>query len=218
MGKASHQPPGLALPKGKVPALRRYTLCHRYEPFWMKPCAGSRLSEVPAETQFFLAELTAGGWLLYVPLIDEPWRFSLRGHPEGRLELLAETGDPNLGGLGGLAAFVALGDDPFALLERSADSVAARLGGACRLRRDKPLPEFVDGFGLTVTGHLFVPTDAAGREVRGDASPVLYLRDVHHEHHPRPEGSLLDADRTMLHSLMDGRTTVTATSDIETGA
>src|SRR5215510_11683506 len=62
---------------GQLPALRRYTLCHREEPYWMKPAAGSRLRDVPAETQFLLAELTAGGWLLYVPLLDEPWRFSL---------------------------------------------------------------------------------------------------------------------------------------------
>ena len=69
---------------GSIPRSSRYTVCHRYEPFWMKPCAGTRLRDVPAETQFLLAELDTGGWLLMVPLIDEPWRFSLRG----RLDVL----------------------------------------------------------------------------------------------------------------------------------
>lgn len=132
---------------GKLPALRRYTVCHRYEPYWMKPAVGTRLRDVPPETQFLLGELSAGGWLLYVPLIDEPWRFSLRGHPDGRLELVAETGDPHLGGHGGLALFVALGEDPFALLAEGARSVAQKLGPRCRLRQDKPLPQFSDAFG-----------------------------------------------------------------------
>lgn len=132
---------------GTLPALRRYTVCHRYEPYWMRPSVGTRLRDVPAETQFLLGELSAGGWLLYVPLIDDPWRFSLRGHPGGWLELLAETGDPHLGGQGGLALFLALGEDPFALLADGARSVAQKLGPRCRLRQDKPLPELCDSFG-----------------------------------------------------------------------
>jgi len=132
---------------GKLLALRRFAACHRYEPYWMKPAVGTRLGEVPAETQFLIAELSAGGWLILAPLIDEPFRFSLRGHAEGRLELLAETGDPHLGGAGGLALFVALGEDPFELCARGARAVAARLGDSCRLRQDKPLPDFVDHFG-----------------------------------------------------------------------
>lgn len=135
-----------ALPVGTVPLLRRYTLCHRYEPYWMKPAVGTRLGGVPAETQFFLAELVPGNWLLLVPVIDEPWRFSLRGHSAERLELLGETGDPHLGGWGGLALFVASGTDPFDLLRAGARSVCARLETAS-LRQDKPLPSFVDTFG-----------------------------------------------------------------------
>lgn len=113
----------------------------------MKPAAGTRLCDVPAETQFFLAELGADGtWLLLVPLIDEPWRFSLRGRSDGALELLAETGDPHLAGSGGLALYVAAGADPFELLERGARAVQRRLATG-PLRADKPMPSFVDHFG-----------------------------------------------------------------------
>ncbi|MEY4546677.1 MAG: hypothetical protein RL685_2872 [Pseudomonadota bacterium] len=159
---ASRSSSRLLFSAGKIPALRRYTVCHRYEPYWMKPAVGSRLRDVPAETQFLLAELSAGGWLLVVPLIDEPWRFSLRGHPEERLELLAETGDPHLGGHGGRALFLALGEDPYELLEAGARSVASQLGPRCRLRQDKPLPAFVDGFG-------WCTWDAFYQEVSADA-------------------------------------------------
>src|SRR5262245_48437124 len=58
---------------GKLPGVRRYSVCHRYEPYWMKPAAGRRLAEVPPETQFLLGEMAAGGWLLCVPLVDEPF-------------------------------------------------------------------------------------------------------------------------------------------------
>jgi len=137
----------LALSVGRIPELRRFTACHRYEPYWMKPRAGTRLEQVPSESQFLLAELSGGGWLVYVPLLDEPFRFSLRGRPDGCLELLAETGDPHQGGFGGVGLFVAWGEDPFELVARGARAVSRRLGSRCRLRSDKPVPDFVDSFG-----------------------------------------------------------------------
>jgi raffinose synthase len=131
---------------GGVPDLRRFTVCHRYEPYWMKPCAGTRLSEVPPETQSFLGELTDGRWLLLVPLLGDLFRFSLRGRADNMLELLAETGDSFAPGLGGLALYVAVGRDPFDMVRDGARAVMRRLktGG---LRADKSLPHFVDFFG-----------------------------------------------------------------------
>jgi len=131
---------------GRVPDLRRFTACHRYEPYWMKPCAGTRLSEVPAETQSLVGELGDGQWLLMVPLLGDLFRFSLRGRPDDCLELLAETGDSFAPGLGGLALYVAVGRDPFDMVRDGARAVMARLRSG-RLRADKPLPDFVDYFG-----------------------------------------------------------------------
>ncbi|MET0411610.1 MAG: Sip1-related alpha-galactosidase [Polyangiaceae bacterium] len=152
---------------GEVPELQRFTLCHRDEPFWMRPRAGEALADVPPETQFLLARL-ARGWLLLVPLFAEPFRFSLRGRSDGRLELLGETGDAHTFGDGGLALFVASGDDPFALLRRGAASVASRIGLG-RLRRDKPLPAFVDRFGWC-TWDAFYQDVSAERVAAGLAS------------------------------------------------
>ncbi|MGC4093446.1 MAG: Sip1-related alpha-galactosidase [Polyangiaceae bacterium] len=131
---------------GCVPALERFSACHRYEPFWMKPAAGTRLSQVPQETQSLLVRLTNGAWLLLVPLIDSLFRFSLRGRGDDSLMLVGESGDGFSPGLGGLALYVAAGDDPFELCRRGAQSVNRKLGVG-RLRRDKGLPDFVDDFG-----------------------------------------------------------------------
>jgi hypothetical protein len=45
---------------GDLLNVRRFTCCHRYEPFWMTAMAGARGGEVPPETQFLLAETNDG--------------------------------------------------------------------------------------------------------------------------------------------------------------
>ncbi|HVR18983.1 MAG TPA: Sip1-related alpha-galactosidase, partial [Polyangiaceae bacterium] len=106
---------------GKLLLVERYTACHRYEPYWMKPFAGERLADVPPETQSFVARLTDGSFLLAVPLLDELTRFSLRGKPDGTLVLVGETGDAFTPTRGGLALYVAVGTDPFELVRRGAE-------------------------------------------------------------------------------------------------
>ena len=131
---------------GKLPLLERFAACHRYEPYWMKACAGTRASEVPPETQSLVVKLTDGTFLLAIPLLDELTRFSLRGRSDGSLELVGETGDAFMPSSGGLALYVAVGTDPFELVRKSADSVATRLGTG-KLRREKTVPAAFDEFG-----------------------------------------------------------------------
>ena len=145
---------------GRVADLKQFTVCHRYEPFWMKPMAGIRVSEVPQETQFFLGALRDGRWLLLVPLIGDLFRFSIRGRKDDTLELLGETGDSFAPGEGGLALYVADGTDPFAMVRAGAQSVAQRLGWG-RLRRDKELPDFVDYFGWCTWDAFYQDVSAA---------------------------------------------------------
>lgn len=130
---------------GRLFGLSRFTACHRYEPFWMKPAAGHAESELPDETQSFLGELSTGEAVLLIPLVDEPARACLRGGPEG-LELCLETADPWVTVGGSRVLFVGVGPDPYRLLELGAARIVERLGQG-RLRREKPLPAFVDHFG-----------------------------------------------------------------------
>ena len=146
-------------PLGTIRGLRRFTSCHRYEPFWMKPAAGATTAEVPVETQWLLAETDTGECVLLVPLLDGAFRFALRGGPAG-LTLYGETGDPFTAGNGGVALFVAVGRDPYQLAADGARAVLAHLGTG-RLRRDKPLPDFADLFG-------WCTWDAFYREVTAD--------------------------------------------------
>ncbi len=131
---------------GTLPGLCRFTGGHRYEPYWMRPRAGTRTGDVPAETQFLLAEREGGVCVLLVPLLDGAFRMALQGTETDALEVVAESGDPATVTDSVTGLFVAAGRDPYPLLEAAAHSVAARLGGN-PLRRDKPLPLFADQFG-----------------------------------------------------------------------
>jgi raffinose synthase len=167
---------------GRLPALQRFTLCHRYEPYWMKPKVGTQIKDVPPETQFLLGELTDGKWVLCVPLLDDPFRFSLRGRSDQQLELLAETGDPYTVGNGGLALYIAHGSDPFELLERGAKRVNDRLGLG-KLRTEKSLPDFTDYFGWCTWDAFYQDVSAenvrAGLEqfARGGVEPRFLILD-----------------------------------------
>ncbi|MFZ5896894.1 MAG: Sip1-related alpha-galactosidase [Myxococcota bacterium] len=131
---------------GSLERFERFSACHRYEPYWMKPRAGTRLSDVPPETQSLLVRFGSERWLLVVPLVDSLFRFSLRGKADDSLVLVAESGDAFTPGHGGLALYIACGRDPFELLRAGAESVSHTLGIG-KLRRDKALPAFVDQFG-----------------------------------------------------------------------
>lgn len=133
-------------PLGEVSGIKRFTACHRYEPFWMKPRAGTSAGEVPIETQFLLVELEDGTCALFVPLLDGGFRCALQGAGENALELVAESGDPAVVTKEVIGLFVAVGDDPYTLVEESAESVAAYLGTGRRLY-EKPEPDFFDYFG-----------------------------------------------------------------------
>jgi raffinose synthase len=167
---------------GAIPDLDRFVVLHRYEPYWMKPKSGARLSEVPAETQFLLARLRSGLWLLLVPLVDDLFRFSLRGRKDECLELLAETGDSFAPGTGGRALYLAAGDDPFAMCRDGARSVAARIGWGS-LRRDKALPDFTDQFGWCTWDAFYTEVSAANvreglaRFAEGGVRPRMLILD-----------------------------------------
>ncbi len=130
---------------GAIVDLRRFTACHRYEPFWMKPCAGTRAGEIPHETQYLLCELLDGCCLLVVPLLDGPFRCSLQSGAGEKLAVCAESGDAWTAGTTIRGVYLAVGKDPYALMNDAAKVVATRLGA--RLRREKKLPDIAGLFG-----------------------------------------------------------------------
>jgi raffinose synthase len=130
---------------------QRYLALHRYEPFWMKPAAGTDAAAIPMETQALFVELPGNQIALLIPLVPprEPqtasaMRCSLRGAPGG-LELIAETGSPAVRQAEAMGLLIALGEELSELTRRAAQILADYLG--VPLREQKHLPTFIDSFG-----------------------------------------------------------------------
>jgi raffinose synthase len=138
-------------PLGEWDGITRWTACHRYEPFWMKPRTGTLGCDVPIESQYVLAETSTGNCVLLVPIIEGAFRASLQGAQqtgagEGGMELVVESGDPGIVEKEFTTLFVAVGNDPFALLDYAARAVMSQMKTG-RLREDKDIPSFIDQFG-----------------------------------------------------------------------
>jgi raffinose synthase len=132
-------------PLGTVSGMTRFTSLFRDEPFWMRPITGNRLSELKVETQWLLAETTNLSCVMLVPMFDGPMVFTLSGRKDG-LTLTGVTADPQTTARGGVALFVMVGSDPYQMCDAGAKAVMKHLGTG-KLRREKPLPDFVDNFG-----------------------------------------------------------------------
>jgi raffinose synthase len=169
------------LPLGPLRGFRRAVALYRYEPFWMRPRLVEHVNDVPPDTQLLFVELGDGGVALVAPLLEAPFRVSLKG-ADGALVAVADTGDPELLATDTLLAYVAAGDSMFELVERAAPEVARRLG-TVRLRREGRPPAFADDLG-------WCTWDAFYREVshervkeglegfrRGGVSPRLVILD-----------------------------------------
>lgn len=131
---------------GELAESNRFMALARYDPFWMRPQMGRRGGQVPVETQFLLVERSGGGYALFIPLIDKAFRATLQGDGENGLAVVIESGDPAVVTNAMTAIFVAVGETPYHLVSEAARAVLAQTDGG-RLRRNKPLPAFIDSLG-----------------------------------------------------------------------
>ena len=165
-----------------ISGLDCFTACYRREvTFWMEPRAGTAIHEIPGDTQWLMLRRTDGKFVLLVPIFDAALRFCL-GYHEGKLCLWADSGDPWTVQRDGVGAFLAVGDDPYALQERGAMAIMRRLKTG-KLRREKPLPDFVDLFGWCTWDAFY--RDVSADKVRqgltsfrtGGVTPKLVILD-----------------------------------------
>jgi raffinose synthase len=183
----------LESPVGTVAQLRRFTSSHRDEPWWMVPAAGRTEGEVRPETQWLLGETDAGECVMLVPLMDGPFVFTLSGEANG-LKLTGETADPAVTGTGGVAMFVSIGNDPYAMANAGASAVMKHLRTG-KLRKQKPLPDFVNYFGWCTWDSFYkevsadkVRTGLQSFATGGVKPPLLILDDGWQDYKKMPTG------------------------------
>ncbi len=130
---------------GTIPDFRAFVCCYRKEPFFMDACSGTDAGAIPIETQALFIR-RSNGYSLLLPLVDEPFRASLRANADGELIAVLETGDHGRIGYEARALYVSHGDNLYTLLGEAGTRICDTLK-TCRVRREKALPAMIDLFG-----------------------------------------------------------------------
>lgn len=138
------------VPLGDLVSCHRLLACSRLTRYWMGPAFGTSSKDVPFDTQFLLVEISESEpyqYALLLPLVDSGFRASLH-YSSKSIEVVChtESGDANVVSSGMRALYVAVGDDPFALLKKGFAQVSEATGTFSTLDQ-KQLPQSVNDFG-----------------------------------------------------------------------
>lgn len=138
---------GVQLRIGDWPEFDKAQVSYRHSRYWTRPAWLNAPGEMPDKTQFLLVRRSArkGKYLLILPLTYGGMRAELRTE-EGQATLVSLSGDSRFTPCGFLMAAIAVGDDPYELVNRVFAAAMNELGSG-RLRKDKSVPEFVHDFG-----------------------------------------------------------------------
>lgn len=157
----------------KLGVLRDHRLLSlfRFKIWWMTPRMGNSGSDVPAETQMLLLEVTDGDaadvdafYIVMLPVLDGLFRSSLQGNSSDELEFCIESGDPGVeASQFSEAVFVNYGDDPFRLMKESM-KILEELKGTFAPREKKKVPGMLDCFGWCTWDAFYFDVDPKGIE------------------------------------------------------
>lgn len=122
----------------------RWVACFRCDSCWMVPTVGSRIADVPDETQMLLLE-KEGTYTVYVPLVKEGFRASLLAR-NGKLQVRVESGSPAVMAVEFDAVYLNRSTDPYGLMHAAAQDLHDELG-TFHLPAHRPRPTFMDFYG-----------------------------------------------------------------------
>ena len=148
---------------GNLVTCSRLLSCARLTRYWMGPAFGTSSKDVPLDTQFLLVELSNDNdgegaqqekqYALMLPLVDAGFRASLEYGDSNskKMELIcySESGDASVFATPNgkmKALYVAVGNDPFKLLQVGFQQVADTMGTFQTLSKKK-IPSSVNDFG-----------------------------------------------------------------------
>eukprot|EP00980_Cylindrotheca_fusiformis_P014543 scaffold3914_cov121-Cylindrotheca_fusiformis.AAC.12 len=149
---------------GNLVSCNRLLTASRLTRYWMGPKFGTKAGDVPVDTQFLLVEMSEDGpYALMMPLVDGGFRASLEHTKNNELGLIcySESGGPAVSIEGMKALYVAVGDDPFELVQRGFQEVADNMG-TFRTRNQKIIPKIVDDFGWCTWDAFYSEVTPAG--------------------------------------------------------
>lgn len=194
--------PRLDIPLGTL-NVSRFLALGRTSLWWMTPAWGTISSDIPAETQFLLAELTPAqhpdlkstAYIVMLPLIDSSsggkFRATLHSSKHHhrststppQVHLCIESGSPSTASaIFASSLLIVAGTEPFELLSRGV-ALAASLSGTAQPRTAKEMPAIADVFGWCTWDAFYSTVSAAGimeglgSLVKGGAPPGFLIID-----------------------------------------
>ena len=131
---------------GKVESIQKFSACYRPRSAWMHPVIGTRLSQLPNETQFLLIDKGKEEYLMIMPLVDSLFRSCLAGNKNDDLNVIVATGDNNKTGNQAKILYISCGNNPHEMIKNASVELSKETR-QFELRQNKPMPEFVDLLG-----------------------------------------------------------------------
>ncbi|XP_039141400.1 LOW QUALITY PROTEIN: probable galactinol--sucrose galactosyltransferase 2 [Dioscorea cayenensis subsp. rotundata] len=144
----------------------------RHKIWWMIPRMGNSGSDIPVETQMLLVESKeekesrngSSDYILFLPVLDGPFRSSLQGNSFNELEFCIESGDPAVqASQFNESVFVNSGSNPFELVNESIKKLRS-YKGTFSLREDKSIPGMLDWFGWCTWDAFYTEVSPRGIE------------------------------------------------------
>lgn len=131
----------------EIPNIREFMADYRHSEFWCKPSFGTKLSEIPDNTQGLIVKKNDETFIAVLPVVSDKYKCVLKGNEKNLLEAKLFSWYESLNDCKCLAFTFAYGDNPYDLLNECAKLGSKLLGNRCKLRNERKYPEIFEYLG-----------------------------------------------------------------------
>lgn len=131
----------------EIPDICEFMADYRYAEFWCQPSFGTKLSEIPDNTQGLIIKRNDGTYIAILPVVSDKYKCVLKGSEKNCLEARLFSWYENLNDCKCLAFTFAYGENPYELLSECAKLGSKLLGNRCKLRNERKYPEIFEYLG-----------------------------------------------------------------------
>lgn len=160
-------------------SVKRWMAVYRYCEYWCRPEFGTKLSDIPDETQGLIYEKTDGTFGVVLPVVSEQYKCVLAGGESNTIQAKMFSWYDGLVSCKGLALLWAEGDNPYELLEQCSQVGLKLLGTGYRTRKERRYPEIFEYLGWCSWDAFEIRVDEQGllekcREFQDKGIPVKW--------------------------------------------
>ncbi len=129
-----------------IDLLEQYVATYRRGPYWVSPCWGDNISNLPDNTQAVLGKTKEDNYFFTTALCDNVFKTTIKGNENGGVDIFVWSNDLR-NHVDTTAVYYAFGEKPFDLAETAMRDGMALLGRPVKLRDDRHYPEVFEYLG-----------------------------------------------------------------------